>query len=229
MGVLKGKTGAIINIDHHPGNTKYGNINIVDPGRSATAEILYELIQLKFREALNYNIAISLYTGILTDTGRFQYENTTHKVHKIVSHLLEFGVVPSSVFSYIYENEPFRRFKLLGKVLKRTRIVKPKKLVYSYILQRDFSGLRLPFSANDGIIEILRTASDAKITALFKQIGKKQYKISLRSSDSGYSVEDIASGFGGGGHILASAYSQKGTLKEVVSNLVNAIDLHDIH
>ncbi|MBM3705622.1 MAG: bifunctional oligoribonuclease/PAP phosphatase NrnA [Actinobacteria bacterium] len=223
-GLLKEGASLIINIDHHPGNTMYGNINVVDYGKSATAEILYELINLKFKEILNYNIALGLYTGILTDTGRFQYENTTGNIHRIVSHLLEFGIVPSSVFSFIYENEPFNRFKLLEKVLKRIKIIKSKKLIYSYVLQQDFSNLRLPFSANDGIIEVLRTASEAKVAALFKQVGKNQFKVSLRSSDSNYSVKDIASEFGGGGHRLASAYSQKGTLKEVISKLVRVIN-----
>ena len=98
---LKEKVYKIINIDHHLGNTDFGDINIVDPGKSATAEILYEFINQNFKDYMNYNISVGIYTGILTDTGKFQYANTTSSVHTIVSNLLEFGVNPSEVLSCI--------------------------------------------------------------------------------------------------------------------------------
>jgi phosphoesterase RecJ-like protein len=221
---LRQKSIVIINVDHHLGNTEYGDINIVNPKKSATAEILYELIDSNFKDLFNYNIAVGIYTGILTDTGRFQYENTTSSVHKIVSHLLELGVDPPEVFSYVYENEPLNRFKLLEIALKRICVLKSKNLIYSYLLKKDFEKLSLPFSAHDGVIELLRSASDAKIAALFKQVGRGHFKISLRSSDTDYNVAEIASRFGGGGHKRASAYSEKGSLKDVISNLINTID-----
>lgn len=224
MNEIKEKCSILINIDHHLGNSLFGDINIIDCNKSATAEIVYEMINLFYKKHLNYNIALGIYTGILTDTGRFQYNNTTGNVHKIVSRLLEFGVVPSHVFSAIYENEPFDRFKLLEIVLKRIKLIKSKKLIYSYVLDSDFSRLKLPFSANDGVIEILRGASDAKIAALFKQVKGGSFKVSLRSSDDNFSVVDIAAKFGGGGHKLAAAYSQKGTIKKLLSDLIKAME-----
>ncbi len=216
----------IINIDHHLGNSEYGDINIVDSKKSATGEMLYEFIVGQYPDMMNYNIALCLYTAILTDTGRFQYENTTSDVHRIVSRLLEFGIVPSTVFSFIYENEPLNRFKLLETIFKRVEVDRDKKLVYSYVLQKDFNRLGLPFSANDGIIEMLRSASDARIAALFKQINRKnEYKVSLRSTDGKYNVAEIASKFGGGGHKMASAYSVRGELKKLIKDLVNAIKI----
>jgi phosphoesterase RecJ-like protein len=220
---IRSRVKKIINIDHHLGNSAYGDINIVDFRKSATGEILYEFIEREYPESLNYNIALGLYTAILTDTGRFQYENTTSNVHGIVSRLLEFGIVPSSVFSFIYESEPLNRFKLLELVLKRVEVVRDKKLVYSYVLQKDFDRLGLPFSANDGVIEMLRSASEAKIAALFKQIGTSDFKVSLRSTDENYNVAEIASKFGGGGHKMASAYSAKGDLKKIIRALIKAI------
>jgi len=217
------KSKTIINMDHHLGNTMYGDINIVDPAKSATSEILYDFIVKNFGNLLNYDISLGIYTAILTDTGRFQYSNTTSDVHRIVSRLLEFGIIPAKIFSYIYENEPFNRFKLIEKVLKRVKLEKSKKLIYSYVLKDDFTKLGLPFSANDGIIEILRGASEAKISALLKQVGENRYKISLRSSDPDYNVVEIASVFGGGGHKMASAYSFNGTLKEAVLKLEEAV------
>lgn len=221
IGLLKQRTATIINIDHHPGNTQFGDINITEPDKSATAEILYEFFKYGFADLINYNIALDIYTGILTDTGKFQYENTTSNVHKTVSHLLEFGIVPSKIFSHIYENEPFKRFKLLELILRRIKLDEEKKIIYSYILQRDLETLGLPFSANDGVIEMLRGASGARVAALIKEVGKKKYKVSLRSTDSTYSVAELAAKFGGGGHKMAAAYAKTASLKEVIASLVN--------
>ncbi len=223
MAKVKQSAAILINIDHHPGNTMFGDINIVDSKKSATAEILYEFFVSGFADLINYNIALDIYTGILTDTGRFQYENTTHNVHKIVSHLLEFGIIPSNVFTHIYENEPLTRFKLLEVVLKRIKLDSGKKIVYSYILQRDLKQLGLPFSANDGVIELLRSVSGARVAALIKEVGKKKYKVSLRSTDTSYSVSELAAKFGGGGHKMAAAYSKTATLKEVIASLIDFV------
>jgi bifunctional oligoribonuclease and PAP phosphatase NrnA len=219
--LLKQRTEIVINIDHHPGNTQFGDINITDPEKSATAEILYEFFMYGFADLINYNIALDIYTGILTDTGKFQYENTTSNVHKIVSRLLEYGIIPSDIFSYIYENEPFKRFKLLEVILRRIKLDEGKKIIYSYILQHDLEVLGLPFSANDGVIEMLRGASGARVAALIKEVGKKKFKVSLRSTDSEYSVAELAAKFGGGGHKMAAAYSKTASLKEVISSLIN--------
>jgi phosphoesterase RecJ-like protein len=220
---IKEKSLEVINIDHHMGNTKFGNINIIGPEKSATAEILYELIDRNFKNYLNYNIAIGIYTGILTDTGKFQYSSTSSNVHRIISELLKYGIKSSKVFSSIYENEPMNRFKLIKLILERIKLVKSKKLIYSYILQYDFEKLNLPFSSQDGVIELLRSAKDAEIAALFKQTLNDSFKVSLRSSSSNYNVAKIARLFGGGGHSMASAYVQKGKLNDVILGLVDAV------
>jgi bifunctional oligoribonuclease and PAP phosphatase NrnA len=224
---LKEKVYKIINIDHHLGNTGFGDINIVDPAKSATAEILYEFINQNYKDHMNYNIAVGIYTGILTDTGKFQYANTTSSVHKIVSSLLEFGVNPAEAFSCIYENEPYGRFKLIELLISRIKLVKSKKLIYSYLLQKDFRQLNLPFSAHDGAIELLRSAADARIAVLFKQMARGSFKVSLRSADNCYDVAEVAAGFGGGGHRMASAYSQKGSLEAVIANLLKAVNTRE--
>jgi len=213
----------IINIDHHQGNTNFGDINIVVPEKSATAEIIYDIIVRDFKKSLNRRVALGLYTGILTDTGKFQYSNTSPSVHRIAGHLMEYDINASEVFNNIYEKEPYNRFKLLQFVLKRVKLLKAEKLTYSYILQKDFKTLNLPFASSDGIIETIRSVKDAKITALFKQVGKDKFKVSLRSSDSSADVAKIASLFGGGGHKMASAYSENGNLKNVISKLVSAV------
>ncbi len=217
------KSGKIINIDHHLSNTYFGDINIVFSEKSATCEIIYLLFEKYFHEKIDKDIAEALYTGILTDTGKFQYSNTTKEVHKIISSLLEYDIEPSKIYSSIYENEPANRFRFLALVFKRARILN-NNLIYSYIKMKDFDKFNLPFSANDGIIEILRTAKDVKVAALFKEVSKNNYKVSLRSSDESVNVAVIAERFGGGGHKMASAYVAEGNLMKSVAELHKSIN-----
>ncbi len=214
------KSKILINIDHHIKNTNFGDINIVDPYKAATSQIIYDIIINGFPEFLNLEIGTGIYTGILTDTGKFQYENTTSAIHKIISHLLEFGIKPAYIYSKIYENEPFNRFKLLERVFERINFIKEEGLIYSYVLQDDFIDLGLPFSAQDGIIELLRSTKGVRIAALIKQIDDQQSKVSLRSSDNRINVADLAVRFGGGGHRMAAAYSSTGKIDKITDELV---------
>lgn len=217
--VLKDNAKYIINIDHHKNNTNFGNLNIVDTGKSATAEILYELIHKHYRELLNHGIALGIYVGILTDTGKFQYSNTNYTVHKVISDLLKFNLYPSQIHKYIYENEPLARFKLIQLILQRIKYVDSYGLIYSYVLEKDFKKLDLPFSAQDGAINLLRSAEKVRVAALIKQTARKSFKISLRTSDKKIDLFKVASSFNGGGHRMASAYSDNGSLRTVISNL----------
>jgi len=221
---IRSNISCIINIDHHRSNTCFGDIDIVDSQKSATAEILYGFISDRYRSLLDYNIAISIYVGILTDTGRFQYSNTTANVHKITSELLKFGILPSEVYGHIYESDPVERFKLIQMVLGRIRYTRSLSLIYSYVLNSDFKKLKIPFYSQDGIIDLLRTAGGAKVVALIKQIDNNSYKVSLRSSDLEIDLSGIAAKFGGGGHRSASAYSDKGNLRTVMARLEKTIN-----
>lgn len=214
----------IINMDHHLSNTDFGDINIIDSLKSATAEIIFLFFDKYFKKYIDEEIAESLYTGILTDTGKFQYSNTTKEVHRIISLLLEYDINPSNIYSSIYEREPANRFKLLSIVLKRLKIVPGNYLIYSYILEKDFKKLNLPFSSNDGIIELLRAADDIKVAALFKETGLNTYKVSLRASNNEVNVAEIANSFGGGGHKMAAAFSSSGKLNIIVKDLTRAIE-----
>ena len=223
ISTVKPKIKSMINIDHHRNNPDFGDINLVDYKKSATAEMIFDLLYKYYRKQIDDDIAISLYTGMLTDTGRFQYSSTTKEVHKAISFLLNFDVQPSKIASFIYECEPRNRFKLLESALRRIKIIDSKSLIYSYVLKKDFETLALPFSANDGIIEMLRSVEGIDIAALFKQVKKGHYKVSLRSTDNHVDVSRIAQVFGGGGHKKAAAYSCTGSLKENIKKLENEI------
>ena len=220
---LKGNVKFIINIDHHKKNSNFGDLNLVESSSSATCEILYKLIEKHYRKFLNHKIALGIYVGILTDTGKFQYRNTSHVVHKIVSELLKFNISPSKVNKSIYENEPLERFKLIQLVFDRIEYIESSGLIYSYILESDFKELNLPFSAHNGIVTMLRSKENAKVAALIKQTGKDCYKISLRTSHRGIDLFKVANVFKGGGHRMAAGYSDDGSLKTVIDNLKKAV------
>lgn len=220
---LKDNVKFIINIDHHKKNSNFGDLNLVESSSSATSEILYKLIEKHYRKFLNHEIALGIYVGILTDTGKFQYSNTDHMVHRIVSELLKFDISPSKVNKYIYENEPLARFKLIQLVFDRIEYMESSGLIYSYILESDFKKLNLPFSAQDGIITMLRSKEKAKVAALIKQTGKNCFKISLRTSNSGIDLFKVADKFKGGGHRMAAGYSDEGSLKTVINNLKKVV------
>ncbi len=223
---IKKSSKIIINIDHHLSNTYFGDLNIVFPEKSATCEIIYNIFKKYFPKDIDRDIAEALYTGILTDTGKFQYSNTTKTVHKIISDLIEYNINPSRIYNSIYENEPANRFRLLAIVFKRTKMLQGNNLIYSYIKMRDLDKLKLPFSSNDGIIELLRTAKNIKVAALFKEVKKNKYKVSLRSADDSVNVALIAEKFGGGGHKMASAYAVTGNLKKNIKKLNELIRIN---
>lgn len=220
---IRKNAGCIINMDHHKSNTLFGDIDLIDGNKSATSEILFEFIYNNYKNILDHDIAIGIYVGILTDSGRFQYSNTTADVHGIISKLLMFGIQPSEVHGHIYESDPMGRFKLIQKVFSRIKYIEPLGLIYSYVLKRDFSRLKIPFYTQDGIIELLRSAEGVRVTALIKQTEKNSYKISLRTSDNDIDLCKIASKFGGGGHRAASAYRDNGSLSKVIRGLKNAL------
>jgi phosphoesterase RecJ-like protein len=220
---LKENVKLVINIDHHKKNSNFGDLNLVESDSSATTEIIYKIVEKHFKKYLNHKMALGIYVGILTDTGKFQYSNTSPVVHKIVSELLKFDISPSRIHKYIYENEPLARFKLIQLVFDRIRYIESTGLIYSYVLENDFRKLNLPFSAQDGIITMLRSKEKAKVAALIKQTSKNNYKISLRTSDSSVDLIKVSGKFGGGGHRMAAGYSDKGSLKKVVNNLKKAV------
>jgi bifunctional oligoribonuclease and PAP phosphatase NrnA len=221
---IKKNSKLIINIDHHHNNTNFGDINIIDAQKSATAEILYDFMSIFYKGIINSDIALGIYVGILTDTGNFQYSNTNYIVHRVVSELLKFDLDISKINKYIYESEPLERFKLIKLVLGRIGYVESSGLIYSYVLNKDFKQLNLPLSAQDGLIDLLRKAEKVRVAALIKQVDKRKFKISLRTSDNNINLFEVANKFGGGGHKKASGYADKGRLGVVINNLKKSVE-----
>ncbi len=211
-----------INIDHHLDNSNFGDFNLVDIRKSSVCEIVFWILKEAGFE-INIETATCLYTGIVTDTGRFQYSNTFPSTFETARILIESGVLPVSIFSEVYENLSFNALKLLGKVLSRAE--SNNGLVWSAILKDDLKETKADLSETENFIDLLRSVKDVKVAAIFKEViieGKKVWRVSLRGKN-GYDVQKIAQKHGGGGHKQAAGYRTEQNIDEATDEIIKHI------
>ncbi len=193
----------LVNIDHHQTNERFGSLNLIEVKSSSTSELVFIILkELGFE--LNKEAALAFYVGILTDTGRFQYANTSAKTFEIARELIGFGLDTFQIFQNVYENYSFNCLKLLGLILKRAR--KEGELIHSYLTQRDLAKFNVGLSETENYIDFLRLNRDSKLAILFKELPDGNWKVSLRGKKGVYS-HLIASRFGGGGHPGAAGFT----------------------
>jgi len=213
-----------IDIDHHHDNTRFGDVNLVVEDASSTGEVLADV----FRElgvGLTPEIAESLYTAVVTDTGRFQYSNTTPKALRLAAELVEAGADVTKVFVEVYESTPFPKLKLLARALERATELADGRVVVSELRREDFedAGAEEPYS--EGIIDHLRAVDGAELVALVRELpvgAASARKGSLRSQPDGVDVSAIARDFGGGGHKRAAGFSTDLAMDEITRRIVTA-------
>ena len=194
-----------INIDHHPGNDNFGTLNVVVDFASSTAEIVAFLLKDAGVE-FNHDIATCLYTGVVTDTGRFQYGNSSPQTLRLAANLLSYGVQAPKIALEVFESAPFSYLKLLGRVLERAKLFETERFVYSWITRADLDDTGVGADETDLLIDAVRATRDADVAAIFNEQKDGNYRVSLRSKGS-VSVGEIARANGGGGHELAAGYT----------------------
>ncbi len=210
-----------INIDHHHDNTLFGDLNLVEVDASCTAEIVYELAVLLGAE-ITAEIAAALYVGMVTDTGKFMYENTNARTHRIAAELIDAGVQVDETYRRLYEHVPIEKLRLLSRALEGIQRRCEGKLVLSYITAEDYAASGGGEEMTEGIIDHLRSIEGAQVAALVRDLGERgraARKVSLRSSDGTVDVSAIARRNGGGGHKRAAGFSTNLELDELVSFL----------
>jgi phosphoesterase RecJ-like protein len=204
--------GTCINVDHHQDNTGFGTLNLIEPAAPSTTEVLYRI----FRAGgfhISQETGTALYVGLVTDTGRFQYANTTPAAHRMAADLQELGVDVNAVYREVYESVPLAKMKLLERALGRLQLKLDGRLAVSWLESADFEELGAEESHAEGIIDRLRTIEGVKVAALIRgrqRNGRPEYKGSLRSTDPDVNVASLAHMKGGGGHILAAGFSAEG-------------------
>ncbi len=209
----------VIDVDHHHDNTRFGAVNLVVADASSTAEVVRDLVR-ELGVTLTPEIAEALYIGLVTDTGRFQYSNTTPKALRLGAELLEAGADVHGIFQQVYENVKFAKLKLVGRALENARVLDGGRVVVSYLLRSDFeeSGALEPYS--EGIIDFLRQVEGAELVALIRERPPDDgpgHRVSLRSSSDRVDVSAIARKSGGGGHRQAAGFSSTESLEAVIN------------
>ena len=216
----------IINIDHHYKNMKFGDINLVIPKAVSVTQILYDIFKENNIE-IDIEMAECLYTGLVTDSGRFQYLNTTSHSHLVAAELISLGVNPVKVFRNVFENKPKEILDLHRLMISRTKILKDGSLICSYVLRDDLKNLNLTYSSSMDFVNILRTVEKVEVAAVFKQQKDSTYRVSLRSSTY-IDVSKIADKFGGGGHPTAAGYHcNSKDINHCIKELENKLNTND--
>jgi phosphoesterase RecJ-like protein len=214
-----------INIDHHHDNTRFGDVNLVETAASSTAEIVYELAMALGAE-ITPEIASALYVGLITDTGKFMYENTNAHTHRIAAELIDAGVAVDDTYRRLYEHVPIEKLRLLSRALDGIQRFCGERLVVSYITTADYEASGGGEEMTEGIIDHLRSIEGAKVAALVRDRGDRgraARKVSLRSSGGEIDVSAMARVHGGGGHKRAAGFSTDLELDDLVTFLCGEV------
>ncbi|MDE3191852.1 MAG: bifunctional oligoribonuclease/PAP phosphatase NrnA [Acidobacteriota bacterium] len=206
-----------LDIDHHHDNSRFGDVNLIVPDASSTGELLRDV----FRELgveITPEIAEPLYIALVTDTGRFQYANTTPKSLRLAAELVEAGADVHAVFQQVYESVEFAKLKLLARALERAQVLEGGRIVVSVLLRNDFSDVGAVEAYSEGIIDYLRAVEGSELAVLIREPPRADgptRRVSLRSSVDELDVSAIARRFGGGGHRQAAGFSSDASVEEI--------------
>jgi phosphoesterase RecJ-like protein len=212
-----GRVPLSVDIDHHHDNTRFGQTNLIVADASSTGEVLRDV----FRELdveLTPEIAEALYIALVTDTGRFQYTNTTPKALRLAAELVEAGADVHRVFQDVYESVQFAKLKLLARALERAQVYEGGRIVVSYLLRTDFTEVGAAEPYSEGIIDYLRAVEGADMAVLIREPPRQDgptRRVSLRASVDELDVSAIARKSGGGGHRQAAGFSSEASIEEI--------------
>jgi len=212
----------VINIDHHVSNNLFGTLNWIDPGAAATGEMVYGLIK-KLGAAITKDIAINLYTAIITDTGRFSFSNTTAKSFKIAAELVKTGIDLAAINSILFEQKTFSQIKLLHKALSNLELLENGKIAIIVLSQKDFEETGTEENLSEGLVNYARNIESVEAAALLKEIESEEIRVSFRSN-TWIDVNKVASQFGGGGHIRASGCTVNTPLLTAKQAVISALE-----
>ncbi len=218
LGAMAGpasRTRTLIVLDHHrAGAGPFGHLNLIDPGAAATAEIAHTLLEAT-GWPVDATVATCLLTGLVTDTGRFQYSNTTPATLRLAALLVGAGARPEVIGQHIYEETPFGYLQVASRVLQRAQLDPARKLVWTVLYQADLKEAGIGIADTDPLIDLVRLPAESQVALLLKEQEDGSFKASLRSRGV-VDVGKIASSFGGGGHHNASGLSHPGPVAAIV-------------
>jgi phosphoesterase RecJ-like protein len=215
-------SGRLLVVDHHVSNEHFGTINLIDDAAAASAMIVFELLQ-RMRVPIDKDIATCLYTGLVTDTGRFQYRNTTPQVHQVAAELLAAGAPHDEITQTIYNTHPIGYLRVAAAALERLRFRPDDGLVWTWVTQADMTEHAVGQDEIEALIDVVRTTDVADVAVVLKEQPDGRFRVSMRSK-GGSDVGRACARFGGGGHMLAAGFtSQNGDPHAIIAEIATAL------
>jgi phosphoesterase RecJ-like protein len=211
----------LLNIDHHPTNDGYGQVNLLKFDAAATAEILFDLID-EVSLPLDIDVATAIYTGLLTDTGGFRYSNTSPKVMAMASRLLEVGVNGPELAEHLLERMTMGQLRVTQRGLSRLSFSADQQIGWLWVNSEDLAETGAMNEDLEGLVNFPRNIEGVEVGLLFKQNGQESVKVSLRSAGR-VNVAAVAQHFGGGGHVRAAGCRLTDPLDEVINKIVSVV------
>lgn len=212
-------------IDHHRTNTGFGTVNIIDPDKSSTCEMVYDLI-VDMDWPMDEKIATALLTGMITDTGRFMYPSCTERTLSAAAALVHQGADKKSIMRHLFQSTGLAAKKLENTILSQTRLYYDNKLAVNHVHTAELEEKGVELSEIEHLVNVYRDTDQVEISCFLKEKKPHLYKVSLRSKN--FDVSKIAEAFGGGGHLLASGCEIEGSRAEVEKKLVTEIGQYEL-
>ncbi len=209
-----------INIDHHISNPGHGDFSIVEPERSSTAELLYELMN---PEKIDGEIARAIYIGIIHDTGVLRYSNTSPRTLQIAAELIKFGFDFSQLIEETFFERTYRQTQIMGRAVLESMLLLDGRCIVSVVSRRMMEFYRVTSQDLDGIVNQLLSVRGVDCALFMHETGTQEYKVSMRSNGR-VDVAAVAVRFGGGGHVRAAGCTMNGTYRDCITNLCELIE-----
>ncbi len=221
LGRVATRARRMVVIDHHASNTRFGDVNLIDPDAASTSVMVTEVIDALEVE-LDHDLAVAIYTGLVTDTGSFRYGATTPDVHRLAARLLATGIRHDVITRTVWDTHRFSYLRLLGDLLGRARLEPENDLVWTWCAFSDLTGAGLTLDEIEGVIDIVRTTAEAEVAVVCKQDADDVWRVSVRSKGS-VDVGAVCTALGGGGHRFAAGLSSSESLERTVEVLRGAL------
>lgn len=215
------RAGQVVVLDHHPDNQRFGTLNYVDEEAAATA-VLVRRIAAELGWRLTHEVALCLYVGLVTDTGRFRYPNTTSDVFHLAEELAEHDLPIARITRELFEKHRFQYVQLLSMALGRAELDPDLRFVVAWLTEQDLAEFDVDFDETEGFIDHVRACQEADVACVLRESPGEGLRVSLRSTD-GTDVAEIAARFGGGGHSFMSGFATDRPIVEVVDDIRAAL------
>jgi bifunctional oligoribonuclease and PAP phosphatase NrnA len=210
----------IVNIDHHPSNSRFGDVNVIEADASAVGQMVMEMLD-HFGYPITPTIAVNLYVALLTDTGGFRHENTTPRALDDAARLARLGADPGKIATLVYKMRPETTLKLSGLALATMRVELDGRLAWAKVMRRMLREANAVMAESEGIIDTLNSIAGLELAILFKEVNNSLTKISVRSRGA-VDAAAMCANFGGGGHIRAAGAEIERPMDEAVQMVLTA-------